>query len=233
MNVTEEELKITVPCRGVICGSSNAGKSYFITRVLKNRSRIFDQPFDQIIFCNGNTISSEKDRRYLAHLQELVPGIDILDKLPSHDELEQLEGNTLLILEDMMSTIVNSEEHMRLFTVYSSHCSISVIFTTQNYFEQGKFSKTVLRNQTFLVLFDSVSDRHATSVLSRQMFPKRKNFLNSCFEWLNLNIQKREYRYLFIDCTMATVPLGFPQIRSNIMNESHFNGMLLFEPSKK
>ena len=54
--------------------------------------------------------------------------------LPNNEEVEQYsEGvnHTLLVLDDMMLKIGQSEDCVNLFTVTSHHCNISVIFLTR------------------------------------------------------------------------------------------------------
>ena len=231
MEINEKQLKLNLPFRGLIGGPSSSGKTFFIFRLLMLRKELFNDQFTKIIYCYPHQeFSTKKDQEFFQKLELNVPGIEIANELPSVSSLQASQGHTLLILEDMMHELISSASHMKLYTVYSSHCSVSILTTTQNYFEQGKYSKTILRNQTFIVLFDSLSDRQATSMISRQLFPQSKNFLIECFTWLQNNVTSREYRYVFIDCVCTNLPPGFPQVRSHILKENTDFKMIGFTP---
>ena len=233
MNLRENQLQIKLPFRGLIGGPSSSGKTYFIFRLLSQRASLFAEQFTKIIYCYPHhDFVTQKDREFFQKLELNVPGIEITSELPSVQSLQTNQGHTLLILEDMMQELISSAAHMKLYTVFSSHCSLSILTTTQNYFEQGKFSKTILRNQTFIVLFDSMSDRQATSIISRQLFPHAKNFLTECFTWLQNNVGKRELRYVFVDCVCSDLPPGFDQARTNVLSENTEFKMICFEPKK-
>ena len=232
MEVFSENLKIKTPTRGIIAGPSNVGKTYFITRLLEQRNRLFLDNFERIIFCHPfGDFPNDSELTFFQKLENIAPGIEIRAQLPSLNDLQSINGKTLLILDDLIADIVCSAEYMRLFTIHSSHSQISIITTTQNFFEHGKFSKTILRNQNFFVLFDSKSDKQMTSIISRQLFPGKKGFLANCFAWLSKYVEKPEFRYVFIDCGVNNKLASFvPQVRINICKEiPEFDNVLFLQ----
>ena len=63
--------------------------------------------------------------------------------------------------------MTNSARMHDLFVKDSHHASVSVIFTTQNHFSKGKYSTTITRNVSELVLFDSKSDKQVLTHIGK------------------------------------------------------------------
>lgn len=234
MEVTKNQLLIKSPFRGFICGASGSGKSAFILNLLAHRNKLCETSFETIIYCHPGDPDhiSEKDNLFFQKLREVVPFIQIVTSIPDRDELiSYINKKCLLILEDMISDIFSSEYCSRLFTSISSHSNVSILTTSQNYFEQGKFAKTILRNQTFYVIFNSRGDNQSVSLISKKMFPYSKNFLNHCFNWLDQRITEQYKKYLFIDCSNdSNLPPTFPQVKTNLFSECPFFSPLFFAP---
>lgn len=233
MIISRTDFKIQMPCRGLLCGPSNSGKTRLIKRFIEHREQLFSQHFDQIIYCHPHKIVSNIDQQLFQELEDIYPPIEFIPGLPDLKELMNLTGNTLLILEDMIDLLISSSEYSNLFSVYSSHYNISILTTSQNYFQHGKFAKTVLRNQSFLILFETRNDRQSANIISRQMFPGRSQFITHCFNWLSQNIINRVDRYLYVECASnSPLPGNFPQIRTNIFLETKkYEGILAFTPN--
>ena len=234
MEINPEDLLITQPFRGFLSGSSGSGKSSFILRFLQNRSQLCKESFDRVIYCSPNHFEnlSDKDRQFFLDLRKSVPFVEIVSEIPDISLLQKSESKcTLLILEDLISEIIASGSISQLYTSISAHSNVSILTTTQNYFEQGKYAKTILRNQTFQVLFNSRTDNYTITNVSRQLFPRNRDFLRNCFTWLNEHVSAHYKRYLFIDCSNHTeLPLTFPQVRTNMFKECNFFSPLFFKP---
>ena len=232
MIINANDFKIQTPFRGLICGPSNSGKTRLITKFIKERLSTFSTNFDNIVYCHPHTTLSDIDQTLFQELELLFPPIEFHKGLPSLNDLIHYKGSTLLILEDMIDTLVSSVEYSTLYSVYSSHYNISIITTSQNYFQQGKYAKTMLRNQSFLVLFETRNDRMSANHISRQMFPGEGRFVSNCFSWLSRNVENRVFRYLYIECsTNSPLPGNFPQVRANLFLEFNNNGIIVFQPN--
>ena len=72
------------------------------------------------------------------------------------------DGHALLILDDLMQEVSNSKDLLDLFCQYSHHMGISVVYLTQNLFQQGRFSCTIALNTHVLVLLKSM--RNASQI---------------------------------------------------------------------
>ena len=233
MNCNLTELpKFVLPFRLFLSGPSNSGKSFFILKLIKNIDRVFQSGFNSIIYCHPfyDTLG-KKDEKLMSDLRDTYPSIIITHEIPKLIELQRLEGPSLLILDDLITNIVKNESMSHLYSIYSSHCNISIITTTQNYFEPGKFSKTIIRNQTIIVLFQTNSDRQSTNIIARQVFPGHSHFLDNCFKWLVKHVKEREHRYLIVNCQVnSSIPPTFPQVSTNMFFEFEPDGQIFFEP---
>ena len=225
--------QFVLPFRLFLSGPSNSGKSLFILRLIQNLDLVFESQFKTIFYCHPyyDTLG-EKDKKLMNDLKLAYPSIIITHEIPPLLDLQRLDAPTLLILDDLISSIVKNESMAHLYSIYSSHCNVSIITTTQNYFEPGKFSKTIIRNQTILVLFQTNSDRQSTNIITRQIFPGQSHFLEHCFLWLVHHVKKREHRYLIVNCQVnSKTPPSFPQVSTNLFSEFESDGPIFFAPS--
>src|SRR6185436_6207776 len=82
-------------------------------------------------------------------------------------DINSLERGTLLILDDLMHEADENVE--KIFTKYSHHNSVSVLFLTQNIF--FKNTRTMSLNSQYLILFKNPRDATQITHLARQMYP--------------------------------------------------------------
>lgn len=61
-------------------------------------------------------------------------------------------SNILLVLDDVMSQGTSSPEVMNLFTTYSHHMGITVLFLLQNIFPPGKCMRTISLSAHYIFL---------------------------------------------------------------------------------
>ena len=104
--------------------------------------------------------------------------------------------NTLLIIDDQMS--VKDNNLVRLFTVDCHHLSVSVVFITQNLFQQSKEYRTVAQNAQYLFLFKSPRAAQQVTTLANQLFPsgaKSAKAFVAAYKHATLN----PFSYLIVD----------------------------------
>ena len=65
--ISENDLRLTSPCRMIVNGQSGVGKSYFTVTLINNRHYMFQKPVDKVIY----------------FYNELNPTIRLLEKDPS------------------------------------------------------------------------------------------------------------------------------------------------------
>ena len=64
--------------------------------------------------------------------------------------LFDVKENTLLILDDLMSSV--DDKIVDIFTKKSHHSNISIIFVTQNIFNKNKYIRTISLKSNYIIV---------------------------------------------------------------------------------
>ena len=96
------------------------------------------------------------------HFHEGIPDTRVLSKW--------FPKGGLLVLDDLMEEGGHDKRVLDLFTEFSHHKSITVIYLTQDLFPPGKFAKTISRNAHYVVAFKSPRDQSGMHVYSSNRF---------------------------------------------------------------
>lgn len=100
----------------------------------------------------------------------------------------------LIVIDDLMTSSSKSNEVQSLFVKGVHHCNASVIFLTQNLFNQGKYARDIRLNTHYLVIFKSPTFLSQVVYLSRQLRPDKAKFILEAYK----DATARKYSYLFI-----------------------------------
>ena len=189
---------IAVPCRGGIYGPSECGKSTFIYNLLKYRDSVFAEKFTRIIYCMPEQTEGSR-AAYIASLREICENISIEEGLPDlhNHSLKTNSEPKLLILDDLSSALLRHSDYVQLMTVGSHHHNLSIIYTSQNYYQKSSDGRTFQRQLTMKVMFEDRSDRTVLTNISRQTFGST-TYLHRCFELLKRRCPEENHPYLFI-----------------------------------
>ena len=148
--------RFKTPCSIVISGPSQAGKSTFMYSLVKFRNDIFTTRFYRIIYClPERKLIKKKD--FIDKLKLECSSIEIIGGLPSVSQLN-LDVNTLpilLLVDDQMTQILKDPQMLELMTLDGHSDNITFCFTMQNYYENSKFGKTMIRNCHYRVFFSN------------------------------------------------------------------------------
>jgi hypothetical protein len=183
--------------------------------LVKFREDIFTTQFDQIIYCYPTHLL-EKNREFVQQLRNEFPKLEICLGLPDINTLN-LESNilpSLLLLDDLMNDILQSETMLELFISKVHHFNISTCFTLQNYYAESKFGKTHMKNCPYRVFFYNRIELQELAKISTQI-SNSANFLHSNFQFLYKNFPSESSPYILIDGHFRT-PLRELWCRSNI-----------------
>ena len=154
-----------------------------------------DIPTDKILYCYGIY------QPLFDQMKKDVPNLSFHHGLPDVEDIETLSGgHALLILDDLMQEVVNSKTMQDLFCQYCHHMGISVMFLTQNLFQQGKCARTIALNTHVLVLMKNMRNASQIAHFARQLYPNRKGMLEEVYE----DCMKTTYGYLVIDMSPHT-----------------------------
>ena len=182
------------PCSSItISGATQSGKTYFVHKFLQNVSGMFSgEPVCQILYCYGIY------QPLFDKMQEDIPNFSMLEGLPSEEDIEKItvkQKHVLIILDDLMNKVGQSPEMESLFTMGCHHRKMSVIFLTQNIFQQAKCARTIALNTHYLILFRNLRDASQVTNLGRQLFPGKGQILVHAYQ----DATKIPYGYLIID----------------------------------
>jgi hypothetical protein len=174
------------PFNMTVAGPSQSGKTKFVYDLLFDIENLINPLPKKIIYCYSTW------QPVFDELKEKIPIIEFSQGLADLDEIE----DTLVIIDDLMTQCVNNKDVVHLFTVGSHHRNNSVIFLTQNIFEQGKYARSISLNSHYLVIFNNLRDKCQINCLARQLYPGETRFFNEVFHDA---ISCRAYGHLIID----------------------------------
>lgn len=144
MNWWENEsiLPFRSPTTCMVSGATMSGKTHFIYRILLNANGMFEIPPQNIIYCYSQyqPLYEEMERN--------ITSLVLYQGLPSKEQLEEwTEGikHTLVILDDLMTQVANSEETVAVFSITAHHKNCTVFLNTKFIFSVQKFSQFVIK----------------------------------------------------------------------------------------
>lgn len=178
------------PFTCIIAGPTSCGKSTFIKRFIEEQKYLVNTSFEEIIYC--------KPRDYSADCS--IGCTKIFDGVPDI-ELFNDRKSRLVILDDMMREA--DENIVDLFTKGSHHYNLSVIFVTQNIFNQGKGRRDISLNSHYIVLFKNPRDKQQILHLSKQVCPENVNFMREAYA----DATAEPHGYILLDLTQSTPDL--------------------------
>lgn len=172
-----------------VSGPSKSGKTSFCVKLLNNADRMIDKKFHKIYWVLGDENAIPKNLN--------VP-VEFIVGVP--DEFVNQTGQPCLwVLDDSMFETENKSV-ANLLTRGSHHQDMSVIFITQNLYQQGKYARTMSLNYTHLCVMNNPRDKQQFQFLARQLYPENSKELLRVYN----EITQEPYSYLLIDLTQAT-----------------------------
>ncbi len=167
--------------------------------LVKYRKDIFTTDFHRIIYCQPESLLS-KNQTYFHRLRTEFPTIELCEGLPDIKKLN-LDFNvlpTLILIDDLMSPLLQTESMVDLVTKFVHHFNISVCFTLQNYYAPSRFGKTLIKNCHYRIFFYNRIDQRELTTISSQI-ANAPNFLNANFKFLFDKFPNDPSHYLLID----------------------------------
>lgn len=213
------DFRLQHPFNCVMSGPSSSGKTTLLTRILLGGSKVTTVKFDRIVYCYGEFLPET-----FKTLKKSGLKIEFVEGLPSEGKFEPFNRlqNNCLILDDLMQECAESKLICDFFTRSAHHRNISVFLLTQNLFQKGKYSTTILRNASYVILFKSPRDIGQIRAFASQT-PNPKALLKS-YE----HISHKARGYLLVDCTQ-NINDRF-RYRTNILPGEELN---VFVPKSK
>ena len=175
------------PFTTIISGPSGSGKTCFVEKLLKNAGEMIQPLPSRIIWHYGQWQT----------MYDSMEGVEF-NQGPPTDEDVQTYNDSLLIIDDLMSECVALSSN--IFTKFSHHLKISVIYILQNLFVQSKNQRSISLNTGHIVLFKNPRDFSQAMFLARQVSPYNPNICVEAF----LDATKTPHSYLLFDFLQDT-----------------------------
>lgn len=175
-----DTLKLAHPSTCLLSGPTGSGKTFFVKKIIDNK--YFHPMPKTIIYCYGS----------YQPLFNSMKGVHFEEGLSAN--LSSIE-DALIIIDDLMSELANDVRLSKLFTKGSHHRNLSIIFITQNFFQQGKEMRNIHLNSHYIVLYKNPRDKSQIMHLARQMFPGKTKAFQEIFN----DATSSPFSYLFID----------------------------------
>jgi hypothetical protein len=177
------------PFTMIVCGPSGSGKTRWVLRLCKNLQLLYPMP-TKILWYYGVMQPEYKDLKNAT----FIPGI-------SDESLEDVEKNTLLIIDDLMIEGGKSEAVQKMFTQGIHHRLVSVILLLNNLFHQSPNMRSIQLNTQYMVLLRS-RDQTQIEVIGRQLMGKDWRFFVNAYK----QATSQMFGYLFVDLKAETPP---------------------------
>ena len=224
------------PCRVIICGPSNVGKTYFLTNIILNIINEYDKIYiyspslhqdlyQRLIKCFSNYISiniitnilNEEDIDIV--IDEIVNNKDFEKsdtEIETFDNIEDLkypqeyEHNSIIILDDLNQKEMDDPRVQAMFK-RSRQYNLSILIISQDYYELSK--KTIRCNGNIYHIFKPNNFRDVINLYQDKASMDMN--LNE-FKYLTSTCWNERYQPLTIDMTkdryQGRYRLGFNSI---------------------
>ena len=202
----EKNLLLKHPFTMLVAGSTGSGKTRLVRDILSN--------YEKITTLNTHISVSWHYGVNQPLYREPIdnPAVQVRYK-PGFPE--EAEGCDVLVLDDLQSSAGNDSRLSDLFTRYSHHRNVTVIFVVQNLFLQSKSMRNVSLNSHYLLLLSSRRDRNQISRLASQLYPGETSLFMNAYK----TSLSREYGYLLVDLSPTTQEEY--RLRTNILPEQY------------
>jgi hypothetical protein len=178
------------PFTCIIAGPTKCGKTQFVSDMLFS-DKIYEPP-EKNLFCYSEWQSKYNDLHRLSNIEFVEGFID-------QSQVDTNKRN-LIVIDDLMSESKNSDALLNYFTKWSQHRNNSIIFITQNMFNQGKVMRSLSLNTHYMIIFNNPRDKSQITYMAKQIFPKHIKYLVECYN----DACSQSYGYLFLDFKQET-----------------------------
>lgn len=181
----------------MVCGPSGSGKTCFVIKLLENAKEMIKPLPSRIIWHYGQW----------QEIYDQMTDVEFKQGPPSEEDIQTYQ-DSLLIIDDLMSECATLSSN--IFTKFSHHLTISVIYILQNLFVQSKNQRSISLNSGYIVLFKNPRDFSQAVFLARQVSPYNNNLVLEAF----LDATIKPHSYLMFDFIQSTQETH--RMRSNI-----------------
>jgi hypothetical protein len=171
------------PFTAIVAGPTGCGKTSFVLKFVEHAAQVVVPAPSHILWCYGT----------YQDIFHKVSNVDFHEGIP---DINDIQKGSLVILDDLMHEA--DDRVNKIFTKYSHHKDVSVMFLTQNIFHKN--ARTMTLNSHYLVLFKNPRDAAQISFLARQIFPSKPKFMMEAFA----DATSKPFTYLVVDLKADT-----------------------------
>jgi hypothetical protein len=126
------------------------------------------------------------------------PNIILHEGRPDRQLIDEwsVDGDWLLVLDDLMQESADSKDITYLFTIGSHHKRATVIIMSHNICTQGKQSRTISLNSHYFIIFQNRRDVNQIESFAQQLCPNNPKYLTTAYEFCMANYK---HPYILID----------------------------------
>lgn len=215
---TNSLLPFSAPTTILICGSTQSGKTHFTDRLLQNADSMFTTPVDKIVYAYS------EHQPMFDKMMSSIPRLIFHQGLPSKEEIEQYtEGvnHTIVVLDDLMLQVAQSQDCVHLFTVTSHHRNVTTVMLSQNLYPPGKYARTISLNCLNVIFIKNYRDSRQIITFGSQILPGHVPFFKAAYEAAT----RLNFGYLHV-CLEPTQNKEY-QLRSRILPGEE---MIIYQP---
>lgn len=206
-------LKFKSPFTCIVSGPSGSGKTFLVRSILEAQSITFNRPPKMVLWAYGQWQDLYKTA---------LKGIKVTyhDGLPEEEDIIKSKAD-LIVIDDLMSELSGDVRMTKLFTKWSHHHNIDVIFIVQNVFHNGPEMRTISLNTHYFVLLKNPRDGSQVVNLAKQLFPLNTKYLSDAYE----ECTSVPFGYILIDCRPDTP--DDMRVRTRILPNTDIKGMFM------
>lgn len=140
-----------------------------------------------------------------------MEGVEFVQGLPESLRDYASGVHTLIVLDDLVNSAVDSKDVELGFTTYSHHCLLSICLVSQNPFQRGRNARTISLNSHILVLFKNYRSNLQVLMLGREIFTGKAQLLVEALDACT----EEKYNPLILD--LGPHANDKHRLRSNVM----------------
>ena len=217
------------PLRAIFSGSSQSGKTYLIGKMLEKQRELFGGEFKLVKYYYPEYLEECPVEWH----ENITTPITYNAGFPTKQDILELPEGSLLIIDDNMKKVVNSELMRQFFNVISGKRNISIIVVTQNYFTQGQFSRDIRNSSNVVCLFRNCADatlniRVARAFKLEKAYQAAENdvFSDQVYPYVFIDQSQRSqlssYRVYTDILSKVKVAFSVAGMKGYILNETDF-----------
>lgn len=215
---TQSLLPFLTPTTILICGSTQSGKTHFTKKLLQNANGMFAMPVERIIYAYS------EHQPMFEEMEKTIPNFSLHQGLPTKEDIEQYtEGvnHTIVVLDDLMLQVAQSQDCVHLFTVTSHHRNVTTVMLSQNLYPPGKYARTISLNCLNVILFKNYRDSRQIITFGSQILPGQVSFFKAAYE----SATRPNFGYLHV-CLEPTQNREY-QLKTHILPGEE---MIIYQP---